>query len=138
MSSEPDITRWTLLGHTSNADFYEIEPRVIAIVPHERSIDDERTAAESVAFQHAHWRARGTRGASIVFMDRLVDQQPGARKVYTSKPDPASITCFALVGGTVFGRAAASVFLGLARPTAPTRLFASYESAIEWVRSING
>ncbi|AKF05750.1 hypothetical protein [Sandaracinus amylolyticus] len=138
MSLEPDVTRWALLGSTSNAHFYEIEPRVIAIVPHERSIDDERTARESVELQHAHWRARGARGGAIVFMDRLVDQRPGARKVYTSVPDPALITCFALVGGTVFGRAAASVFLGLTRPSAPTRVFATYESALEWVRSVNG
>ena len=46
------------------------------------------------------------------------------------------ITGFALIGGTVFGRAVASVFPGLSRPSAPTKMFGDLERALAWLREI--
>ena len=54
--------------------------------------------------------------------------------MYRVEPDPAFQTCFALVGGTVFGRAVGSFFIGIHPPRVPTRLFATIEEAHRWAR----
>jgi hypothetical protein len=69
-------------------------------------------------------------------MDRVVEQDGGARAVYRDEPDPAFQACFALVGKTAFGRAVASIFIGINPPRVPTRLFATLEEALAWVRTI--
>lgn len=133
----PDLPRWRPLGSTDNADMYEIEPGVLAVVPHAGSADTAETARQSVEFQHRHWAEAKRGGGAVIFLDRIRDQHAAARRVYGSLPDPRVVTGFALVGGTVFGRAAGSVFLGLSPPSAPTRLFGDYEAALAWVRELN-
>lgn len=136
MSVVPDVSAWTRVGATDNADLYEIEPGILAVVPHMGSADTEETARQSIEAQHRHWRALGHRGGAVIFMDRVRDSQAGARKVYGTLPDPSMITGFALIGGTVFGRAVGSVFLGLSRPSAPTKMFGDLERALAWLREI--
>lgn len=137
MSIAPEVSAWKHLGETANAQFYEVEDGILAIVPEENSTDTEATATASVAFQHEHWTKAGRPGGSIIFMDRLRDSQAGARQVYTKMPDQELITGFALVGGTVFGRAVASVFMGLNKPSAPTRMFGTVDDALAWLRKQN-
>ena len=67
-------------------------------------------------------------------MDRVASQNSGARDVYRDAPDPMFQTCFALVGSTMFGRAVSSVFIGLHPPRVPTRMFATFEEALSWIR----
>lgn len=131
-----DSSAWRKIGSSANAEFFEIEPRVLAVVPHDGVKDDEHTAAESVRIQLDHLRAQGRSAGIVVFMDGLVEQTAGARKVYRDLPDPAFQACYALVGGTTFGRAVGSIFIGLHRPRVPTRLFASFEEALAWVREV--
>jgi hypothetical protein len=130
----PDVTAWSAIGRSANADFYEIEPGVLAVVPFDGSGDTADTAAESVHIQLEHLRARGQRAGVVVFMDRVVSQTSGARDVYRDAPDPTFQACFALVGSTVFGRAVASIFMGLHPPRVPTRMFGTYEEALAWIR----
>jgi hypothetical protein len=130
-----DTTGWTPIGKSDNADFYEVEEGLLAIVPFEGSSDDEKTAKQSVQIQHEYLRPRGRRAGVIVFMDPLVEQHASARIVYRDGPDPAFVTCYALVGGTVFGRAVGSIFIGLSRPRVPTKLFGSLDDARAWARS---
>ena len=130
----PDVTAWSAIGRSANADFYEIEPGVLAVVPFDGSGDTADTAAESVQIQLEHLRARGQRAGVMVFMDRVVSQTSGARDVYRDAPDPTFQACFALVGSTVFGRAVASIFMGLHPPRVPTRMFGTYEEALAWIR----
>jgi hypothetical protein len=54
--------------------------------------------------------------------------------VYRVAPDPAFQACFALVGGTTFGRAVGSFFIGIHPPRVPTRMFATTEEALRWAR----
>jgi hypothetical protein len=130
----PNTSAWTPIGRSANADFFEIEPGVLAVVPFDGALDTADTAAESVQIQLTHLRARGRRAGTIVFMDEVVSQNSGARDVYRTAPDPTLQTCFALVGGTMFGRAVSSVFIGLNPPRVPTRLFGTYEEALSWIR----
>ncbi len=126
---------WTAIGKSDNADFYELEEGMLAIVPFEGSSDDAKTAQQSVQIQLDYLRPRGRRAGVIVFMDPLVEQHASARTVYRDAPDPAFITCYALIGGTAFGRAVGSIVLGLSRPRVPTRLFATLDDALAWARS---
>jgi len=130
-----DASAWTKIGSTANAEFYEIEPQILAVVPAEGCVDNAETAKASVYTQLAHLRSRGRRAGVIVFMDRILEQDAEARAVYRDLPDPAYQACFALVGGTAFGRAVGSLFIGLSPPRVPTRLFPDLADAIAWVRA---
>lgn len=132
----PDTSGWSSIGRSTNADFYEVEPGLLAVVPVEGASDDETTAKESIRVQLEYLRAHAQRAGVLVFMDRLTEQNAAARTVYRESPDPAFQTCFALVGGTAFGRAIASIFVGLHPPRVPTRLFATQEEAVAWVRTM--
>jgi hypothetical protein len=48
---------------------------------------------------------------------------------------PSFQACVALVGSTAFGRAVASLFTGSNPPRVPTRLFATLEEALHWIRT---
>ncbi len=133
-----DTSRWARIGQSTNAVFYEIERGVLAVVPFDGCDDDEATARESIRIQLDHLRAQKARAGVLVFMDRLVSQSAGAREVYRVAPDPAYQACFALVGGTMFGRAAGSIFIGLHPPRVPTRLFAELDAALAWAREKAG
>ena len=130
----PDTSAWSPIGRSGNADFYEVEPGVLAVVPFDGSSDTADSAAESIRIQLEHLRARGRRAGTVVFMDRVAAQNSGAREVYRDAPDPTLQTCFALVGSTIFGRAVSSVFMGLHPPRVPTRMFATFEEALTWIR----
>lgn len=130
-----DTAGWKAIGRSGNADFYEVEGGVLAVVPFEGSTDNEATARQSIQIQNEHLRVKGERAGVIVFMDPILEQEGGARKVYRDLPDPAFITCYALVGGSAFGRAVGSVFIGLSPPRVPTRLFPTFAEAVAWIRT---
>ncbi|MBZ5557556.1 MAG: hypothetical protein LAO77_09825 [Acidobacteriia bacterium] len=132
----PDTSAWTPIGRSSNADFFEIEPGVLAVVPFDGITDNAATAAESIRVQLEYLQPKGIRAGVVVFMDRVAQQDSGARAVYRDAPDPAFQACFALVGSTIFGRAVSSVFIGLHPPRVPTRMFGTLEEALGWIREI--
>jgi hypothetical protein len=134
----PDTSAWSPIGRSGNAEFFEVEPGVLAVVPFDGSSDDSQTAVDSVRIQLEHLRTRGQRAGTVVFMDRIVAQTSGARDVYRDAPDPTFQTCFALVGSTAFGRAVSSVFMGLRPPRVPTRMFGTFEEAVSWIRKSAG
>jgi hypothetical protein len=128
---------WKHLGKTANADFYELAHDLIAIVPHPNTKDDAATARQSVRFQDAHWRKVGRRGAVVVFMDNVIEQDAGARAVYTDEVSSLPTTCYALVGETFYGHATAAVFEGLSKPGLPTNVFRSLDDARPWIAEMN-
>lgn len=127
--------RWPVIGRTDNATFYLADPRIIIVVPDEGHPDDETTARQSVALQVAHWQAQGIRGATIVLMDRVVHQSKDARRVYQTDVNAKHFTVCGLVSSSVFGRAVASVFVGLSRPPIPTRMFGTITQAVQWAQA---
>lgn len=130
----PDTSAWLPIGRSTNAEFFEVEPGVLAVVPFDGSADTADTAAESIQIQLAHLRTSGRRAGTVVFMDKVAAQNSGARDVYRHAPDPTFQTGFALVGSTMFGRAVISVFIGLHPPRVPTRMFGTFEEALAWIR----
>ena len=128
---------WAKIGSTSNADFYEMRPDVLVIVPFPDSTDDEKTARESLALQKEHWTAVGRRGAVVIWMDPVVAQDSGARAVYTKETQGVPTTCYAIVGESFFAMATASVFTGLAKPGIDTQIFRSLDEAMPWVDEMN-
>ena len=126
---------WLRIGQSTNADFFEVEERVLAVVPFDRCDDNEQTARESIRVQLEYLRGHKKRAGVLVFMDRILAQSAAAREVYRVEPDPAFQTCFALVGGTTFGRAVGSFFIGIHPPRVPTRMFKTVEEALAWARS---
>jgi hypothetical protein len=136
MSKIP-AAEWAYLGASSNAEFYAIASDVVGVVPHDRCTDDQKTARESLAFQDGHWRRVGHRGAAVIFMDRILAQDGGARAVYQDESHGILTTCFALVGETFFGKVTASVFTGLTKPGIPTSVFRSLHEAEPWIAEMN-
>jgi len=76
----PNTSAWTAIGRSVNADFFEIEAGVLAVVPFDGASDTADTALDSVRIQLTHLRARGRRAGTIVFMDRVASQNSGARR----------------------------------------------------------
>lgn len=128
---------WKKIGSTSNADFYEMRPDVLVIVPHPDATDGEDTARESLSIQKKHWTETGRRGAVVVWMDPVVSQDSGARGVYANETRGVPTTCYAIVGESFFAMATASVFTGLAKPGIETQIFRSLEEALPWVEEMN-
>ena len=128
---------WKPLYVTENADWYQIEEDLIAILPHRDARDTEASARESIAIQKRHWSSVGHRGGVIVFMENLLDQDSGARAVYMEESDPSYTTCYALIGESFFAQAVGSVFTGLARPQVPTSMFRTLEEAMPWIAEMN-
>jgi hypothetical protein len=128
---------WKHVGSTSNAEFYLVEPTLLAIVPHDNTSDDARTARESLTFQDRYWRSVGHRGAVVCFMDPVLSQDAGARAVYANETAHSLSTCFALVSETMFAHAQAAVFTGLSRPGIPTQVFRSLEDARGFIAEMN-
>lgn len=123
---------WTLVAKVEHAMIYAMTPDVLVVVPHEGTNDTEATARECLGAQAKFFRDSGRHGSTIVMMDRVEDQTAEARAVYQKEGDAGAIAAFALVGGTMFGRAVASVFLGLVKPAIPTKFFGTFDSASEW------
>jgi hypothetical protein len=133
-----ETSAWTPIGRSENAEFFEVEARVLAVVPFDGCDDNEETARASIRIQLEYLRARQTRASVLVFMDRVLTQSTAAREVYRCEPDPAFHACFALIGGTPFGRAVGSFFIGIHPPRVPTRLFATFGEALAWARLTAG
>ncbi len=127
-----DLKNWTKFAQTDNADFYQVDESILAVVPHEGCTDDDVTAKASIDTQLAYLRAQNKKAGVVIFVDGIAQQTAGARHVYRDMVDSDHQVCFVLVGGTVFGRAVGSIFLGLAKPCIPTKMFTSPEQAVDW------
>ncbi|PZR05009.1 MAG: hypothetical protein DI536_33160 [Archangium gephyra] len=132
----PDPSKWKHIGTSSNAKFYEADEDVLVVMPDEGSTDTATSADESIRIQVEYLREHNRRAGTVVMMDGLAGQDVGARAVYRDKPDPSHQVCFALVGGTTFGRTAGSIFTSLAPPRCPTRLFTDFDEAVAWVKTM--
>jgi hypothetical protein len=131
---DPDTSSWKKLGATSNTQYYEVEPGILAAVPHQGASDDEHSARQNNVFQMEYFRVRQRPGCVLVLFDRMKGQDAGARRVYQREPDTKLILGTALVGGTLLGRAMASFFLGLSKTQVPVKVFGDLKDALRWAQ----
>ncbi|MDA1185566.1 MAG: hypothetical protein O2930_13105 [Acidobacteria bacterium] len=131
------LDQWQEVGRNESARYYLAEEGVIVVLPYEDMVDTETSARAAVKLQIDYWKGAGRPGASVVLVDPVGHQEAGARRVYQREIDPEWHTCVALVTSSFFGRAVASVFLGLARPPVPTTMFVDLDAALSWARQQN-
>lgn len=129
-----DTSKWKQIGSSSNAKFFELDEHVLVVVPEEGSSDTAASAEDSIRIQVEYLREKSRRSGTVVLLDGIAGQDSGARAVYRDRPDPSHQVCFALVGGTLFGRTVGSIFISLAPPKCPTKLFKTFDEAVAWVR----
>ena len=132
MTDQLHTRHWKRLKESSGAVHYAIDPRIVAVVPHDGSVDDERTARQNVAFVHAYFAERGVTGVAIVFADRLRAQTRRARTIYARQFDPGLVLGSVVLGGTLPGRVVGTLELALRRPTIPIRMFGDLGDALSW------
>ena len=88
---EIDTSSWQPIGETSNIRYYEIEPHIIAAVPHQGSSDTGATARENIDY---FGELHGMSSAAIVerlalkslqasAVDRATLADPEVRAAYT-------------------------------------------------------
>ena len=78
----------------------------------------------------------GTRRPLLVDISRCRPLEPEVRHYYTGEVLVESFLALALlVEATPFGRTMGNIYLRVARPGIPTRLFATEEQALAWLRS---
>src|SRR5262245_41569563 len=95
-----------------------------------QSLDDARAnLAGSIA------ATLGTRRPLLVDISRCQPLEPEVRHYYTGKLLVDSFSALALlIEATPFGRMMGNVYLRVARPGIPTRLFADEADALSWLR----
>ncbi len=127
---------WRMVGETSNTDYYVDDEGVLLALPRKGVHDTGATAIENIKFQKAHYDANDDPPLVAIFFDRLASQDRAARKIYADDPSLQWSLGFALIGGTMLSRAMGSFFLGLTRPQAPLKMFASLAAARPWLRHL--
>lgn len=136
LSVQPDPS-WQRQSGGDGYAIYRTPDDLLVVWTEDGFIDTAESATQIIEAQHAYRRQQGVRGGTVIMMDFLLEQNMGARTAYQTLPDPVLITGFALVGGTLFGRAAASVFLGVRRPPVPTKAFAELSHGEAWLRALS-
>jgi hypothetical protein len=132
-----DTSRWARVGETSNAEYFAIERGVLALVPRKGAIEGSETARENARFLNDHGHREGRPVAVVAFVDRVAALDGGARKTYNTDADPTAVCGVALVGGSMLGRAVASVFLAIVKPRGMLfGVFGDYNAALVWARTL--
>jgi hypothetical protein len=129
MTEIEDLPR---VGGTGAGAYYEVAPDVILAQPREDYVQNEDGARASLLELHRIARERGRKIVSVVLLDRVRGQDAGARRIWKEELDVSLVAGLALVGSSLIGRAIASFFIGLARPTVPTVMVASLDEAVAW------
>jgi hypothetical protein len=120
------------VGGTGAGHYARIAPDVIVAVPRPGYVQDEAGARASLHEFVRIAREIGRKQALVVIVDRVQSQDGTSRRVWQREMDPGTVCCLALVADSLLGRAIASFFVGLRRPSVPTRLFATLDQAVSW------
>ena len=126
-------TSWVHVGRTANTMYFTDKTGFLIAWPDEKSTDNEATAIENRDFQASYFRKHGAPGGIVIFFDRMVNQNRGARKVYAEGTNPKILAAVALVGGSMLARAMGSFFMGLSKPPVPIKMFATIGPAQAWL-----
>ena len=106
---------------------------MLIVLPDKGLKDAGASARVNIDYQTAYSRLLGRPCCVIVVIDSLTSQDSEARRIYASGMQPSLFYAVALIVSNSLARAIGSFFLGLTKPSVPTRLFDSVEAAVAWV-----
>jgi hypothetical protein len=132
-----DFSKYKQVGRTSSSIMYtaESDPDILITVPQEGTRETVKDAHDVVAFYYSYAQTLGRPCSAVVIMANLLSQEAESRRAYAGI-DPKKVFAAGLVVENALSRALGSFFIGLTRPVAPTRLFDSVESAVEWLKTM--
>ena len=128
---------WQTVGSTYNTDYRtKADARDILIVlPHTGLRDDGKSAQTNIDFQVKYSESLGRPCGVIVLLGSLMSQDADARRIYAAAMNHRHFFAASLVVTNPISRAIGSFFLGLSRPSVPTKIFGDLEKAIAWAES---
>jgi hypothetical protein len=129
---ELDPEQLPRVGGTAAGSYRRLAPDVLLAVPRSGYLQVEGDARRSLREMNRIAREVGRRQALVVLVDNVRSQDSGSRRVWQREMDPDLVCCLALVTQSLLGRAVASFFVGLRRPSVPTKLFATVGEALPW------
>ncbi|HEY5218305.1 MAG TPA: hypothetical protein VIJ16_00790 [Gemmatimonadaceae bacterium] len=124
------------VGRTANTQYFRVDPDILIVLPDTNLKDDGPSARMNTDFQIRFARELGRPVAVVVHMTSLLSQDSEARRIYAERMEPTQFFAAALVAANPISRAIASFFLGLTKPRFPTRVFGSYDAALEWAATM--
>lgn len=127
-----DVSGWERVGGTAAGGYFRASPDVLVAVPRLEYRQTVEEARESLREFERVARESGRAQAVIVMVDRVTEQDSGSRRVWSEEASPEHGTSIALVCSSRLSRAIGSFFIGLNRPSMPTRMFATFDEALEW------
>lgn len=128
---------WLLVGQTSNTE-YRTKPDardILIVLPQSGLRDNGESARMNIEFQVGYAKSVGRPCAVIVHLSSLMSQDAEARRIYATAMVPATFFAASLVVTSPISRAIGSFFLGLSRPSVPTRMWPDFAKAIAWAES---
>jgi len=115
---------------------FEVEQQVLALTFKE-GLRQDKVAAEAILALASAWVEQlGVPCGVIIFSDAITEQDARARRVFTRKARGDQFFSVALIARSLFARAAASFYMGIARPVIPTKVFNTFDEAVAWTRQM--
>jgi hypothetical protein len=132
-----DTSAWTWAGSSGPTvgAYYWVTPDVLVAVPELGTVQTEEKARRSLAEFNRLADVAGRRLAVIVLVDRVTSQDAASRRVWSREERPKRLA-LALVCASPLSRAIGAFFIGLNRPPTPTRMFRTFERALEFCQEI--
>jgi hypothetical protein len=134
IARQPD---WQPVGSTYNTDYCAKvgAPDILIVLPHAGLRDDGPSARANIDFQVGYSKELGRPCAVIVLLGSLTSQDAEARRIYAAAMQPDRFFAASLVVTSPISRAIGSFFLGLTRPSVPTKMWGDFPKAIAWAES---
>lgn len=133
----PERPNWQRVGSTANTEYRT--PRgagdILIVLPEVGLRDDAASARMNIEFQVQYAARVGRPCAVVVLLGSLTSQDAEARRIYASGMQPERFFAVSLVVTSALSRAIGSFFLGLSRPSVPTKMFGDFDKAIAWAES---
>jgi hypothetical protein len=123
------------VGGTDAGGYFELGPDVLLAIPSQGYVQSEAGARDSLREMNRIARERGRAQVLLVLVDNVRSQDAGSRRVWQSEMDRSRICAMALVCESLLARAIGSFFIGLRRPTVPTRMVATIEEGLAWAEA---
>jgi hypothetical protein len=125
---------WVAVGSTANTQYRTkgSAPDILIVLPEPGLRDDGPSARMNIDFQTQYVERVGRRCAVVVLLGALMSQDAEARRIYAAGMRTDRFYAASLVVTSPISRAIGSFFLGLSRPSVPTKIFGDLEKAVAW------